>query len=159
MLQEKLESNRSERPLCARWWHHVRNAFTRSLWLVVIWSVLSVAFKCCSRGKQDKGSSKKDKGSNDRTKDLSAMEAGCGNCLCWPCGGSPKSAPSSKRDFIYVQFNAWECAGSEVLWAALISKIFDKVRFRLVLEKLSKKFLSVASPDGRNAPALSANPR
>ncbi|CAM9839363.1 unnamed protein product [Scytosiphon promiscuus] len=31
------------------------------------------------------------------------------------------------RAFILIEFNAWECAGSEVLWAALITKIFDKV--------------------------------
>ena len=30
-------------------------------------------------------------------------------------------------DFIVVEFNAWECAGSDVLWAAVVTKIFDKV--------------------------------
>lgn len=34
---------------------------------------------------------------------------------------------STSRSFIFVDFNAWEYAGSEVLWAALITKIFDAV--------------------------------
>lgn len=34
---------------------------------------------------------------------------------------------SRGRSFIFVEFNAWEYARSEVLWAALISKIFDAV--------------------------------
>lgn len=33
------------------------------------------------------------------------------------------------RSFIFVDFNAWEYVGSEVLWAALITKIFEKVSF------------------------------
>eukprot|EP00752_Nemacystus_decipiens_P017199 g15408.t1 len=31
------------------------------------------------------------------------------------------------KSFIFVDFNAWEYVGSEVLWAALITKIFEKV--------------------------------
>lgn len=34
-------------------------------------------------------------------------------------------------EFVVVEFNAWECAGLEILWAAVTSKIFDAVRFRL----------------------------
>lgn len=34
---------------------------------------------------------------------------------------------SRRRSFIFVDFNAWEYAGSDVLWAALITKIFDAV--------------------------------
>ncbi|CAM9270543.1 unnamed protein product, partial [Pylaiella littoralis] len=37
-----------------------------------------------------------------------------------------KNVPG-RRDFIIVEFNAWEYTGSEVLWAALITKIFDQV--------------------------------
>lgn len=40
--------------------------------------------------------------------------------------GSKQDA-SSEREFIVVEFNAWECAGSDVLWAAVITKIFDAV--------------------------------
>lgn len=39
-----------------------------------------------------------------------------------------KNVPG-RRDFIIVEFNAWEYTGSEVLWAALITKIFDQVSF------------------------------
>lgn len=31
------------------------------------------------------------------------------------------------REFIVVEFNAWEYAGSDVLWASVITKIFDTV--------------------------------
>ncbi|CAM9290709.1 unnamed protein product [Scytosiphon promiscuus] len=41
--------------------------------------------------------------------------------------GSLSGDGGGRRAFILVEFNAWECAGSEVLWAALITKIFDKV--------------------------------
>lgn len=39
------------------------------------------------------------------------------------------------RNFILIEFNAWECAGSEVLWAALITKIFDKVTGGVILHQ------------------------
>lgn len=39
-----------------------------------------------------------------------------------------KKGGSEFRSFIFVDFNAWEYAGSEVLWAALMTKIFDAVR-------------------------------
>lgn len=35
--------------------------------------------------------------------------------------------PADQRRFIFVKFNAWEFVGSEVLWAALICKIFEAV--------------------------------
>lgn len=41
--------------------------------------------------------------------------------------GQGKEDGSEGREFIVVEFNAWECAGAEVLWAAVITKIFDQV--------------------------------
>lgn len=41
--------------------------------------------------------------------------------------GSEKEDGSQGTEFIVVEFNAWECAGSDILWAALITKIFDEV--------------------------------
>lgn len=52
---------------------------------------------------------------------------------CCPKERDVESAGSGKEDgsqgtkFVVVEFNAWECAGSDVLWAALITKIFDEV--------------------------------
>lgn len=40
-----------------------------------------------------------------------------------------KKSGSSRTSFIFVDFNAWEYAGSEVLWAALVTKIFNAVSF------------------------------
>lgn len=37
-----------------------------------------------------------------------------------------KNGPGGYKNFIIVEFNAWECAESDVLWASLITKIFDK---------------------------------
>ena len=34
---------------------------------------------------------------------------------------------SGGREFVVVEFNAWECAGLEVLWAVVTTKIFDAV--------------------------------
>lgn len=31
------------------------------------------------------------------------------------------------REFVVIEFNAWECAGLEVLWAVVTAKIFDAV--------------------------------
>lgn len=31
--------------------------------------------------------------------------------------------------FMVVDFNAWECAGSDILWAAVTTKIFERVRY------------------------------
>lgn len=44
--------------------------------------------------------------------------------------GMVKKGSSHRRKFIVVDFNAWECAGSEVLWASVITKIFDEVLSR-----------------------------
>jgi len=44
-------------------------------------------------------------------------------------GGNRSSSGAGKpRKFIFVKFNAWEYGDSEVLWAALASKIFTAVR-------------------------------
>ncbi|CAM9719996.1 unnamed protein product, partial [Ectocarpus fasciculatus] len=40
---------------------------------------------------------------------------------------SRKEGASSGTEFVVVEFNAWECAGLEVLWAVVITKIFDAV--------------------------------
>ena len=45
--------------------------------------------------------------------------------------GSGKQDGSQGTEFIVVEFNAWECAGSDILWAALITKIFDEVRVNM----------------------------
>lgn len=41
--------------------------------------------------------------------------------------GSEQEYGSQGTEFVVVEFNAWECAGSDILWAALITKIFDEV--------------------------------
>lgn len=39
-----------------------------------------------------------------------------------------ESAGSAGTEFMVVEFNAWECAGSDILWAAVTTKIFERVR-------------------------------
>lgn len=41
---------------------------------------------------------------------------------------SREEGSSVGTEFVVVEFNAWECAGLEILWAAVTSKIFDAVR-------------------------------
>ena len=41
--------------------------------------------------------------------------------------GDVKEDTGEGRSFIVVEFNAWECVGSDLLWAAVVSKIFDAV--------------------------------
>eukprot|EP00752_Nemacystus_decipiens_P001624 g1581.t1 len=41
--------------------------------------------------------------------------------------GAGQKRNSGDTDFIVVEFNAWEVAGSDVLWAAVVSKIFDTI--------------------------------
>lgn len=33
----------------------------------------------------------------------------------------------TNEEYIYVEYNAWECQASEVLWAALVAKIYHEV--------------------------------
>lgn len=42
-------------------------------------------------------------------------------------GDGSTSGAGHPRNFIFAKFNAWEYGGSEVLWAALASKIFSAV--------------------------------
>lgn len=43
---------------------------------------------------------------------------------------SPEEEASGGREFVVVEFNAWECAGLEILWAVVTTKIFDAVSKR-----------------------------
>ena len=58
-----------------------------------------------------------------------------------PCLSGQPAPPDEERagdeesatagmEFVVIDFNAWECAGSDVLWASVITKIFDTVGSR-----------------------------
>lgn len=41
--------------------------------------------------------------------------------------GSGNAVNSKPQEFLLIEFNAWEFARSEVVWASLVAKIFDSV--------------------------------
>lgn len=88
----------------------------KSVLVVITWAVLKALYEWCR-----------------------ACERSCGSTQSVPQHdeeiGSDTQDDSLGREFIVVEFNAWECAGSDVLWASVITKIFDTVssRSRLLL--------------------------
>lgn len=119
MLKEELGKPFGPRGACWFRWRSLIKAFTRSRWVVVIRFAFCALLKCCWRKQND--------GKNDAPGQPEEMEAGSSS-HCWPGWSCIRtSTPPSQRQFVFVEFNAWECAGSEVLWAALITKIFDTV--------------------------------
>lgn len=41
--------------------------------------------------------------------------------------GGGNAVNSKPQEFLLIEFNAWEFARSEVVWASLVAKIFDSV--------------------------------
>lgn len=82
---------------------------TKSVLFVIIAAILKALWKWCRRTCGKAFSPKKSGAQSDEE------------------DPSPKEDANWNRNFIVVEFNAWECAGSDVLWAAVISKIFDAV--------------------------------
>eukprot|EP00752_Nemacystus_decipiens_P005720 g5177.t1 len=75
-----------------------------------------------------------------KTGDLGVLPAAVGIYAPWGAGkrnilvdieSVGKKSGGARTSFIFVDFNAWEYAGSEVLWAALVSKIFNAVEEHL----------------------------
>lgn len=118
-LKSKLSVPEREDPSCFETWCCCCVGF----WSVVTQSVFGVVFcaigkELCSRlGKCANTCRPKPKNNQEQQPDVELA------------GGGGEDDGSRGREFIVVDFNAWECAGLDILWAAVITKIFDKVKW------------------------------